>query len=221
MNITPAILPHSFEELTEKLSRLDGISSEVQIDICDGVFGLEKTWMPNEGDALPSGFEYEFDVMVEDWQTMIPACIALGAKRVVIHVDRMSEDDVRGLVSSLKEQNVVAGIAVSNDVAIETHLAFLRAARDADFRVYAQVMGIERVGEQGLEFDSTAPERVMAIKRAIGDVHVQVDGAMNPETAPKVIQAGAETLVVGSYLFNGGDVGSSYAQMTNLSSDVD
>jgi hypothetical protein len=45
MQITPAVLPHTFNEITDKLSRIEGLATRVQIDICDGVFGREKTWL--------------------------------------------------------------------------------------------------------------------------------------------------------------------------------
>jgi pentose-5-phosphate-3-epimerase len=59
MRITPAVLPHTFDEITEKLSRVEGLATRVQIDICDGVFGREKTWMPAGTEILPEGFDYD------------------------------------------------------------------------------------------------------------------------------------------------------------------
>ncbi len=216
MSIIPAILPHSFEEMTEKLSRIEGLTSLVQIDICDGVFGLEKTWMPTGGEIMPAGFEYEFDLMVSDWGTVVANVVALGAKRIVLHVDHMGDEEIGSTVSSLKEKGILAGIAVSNDIAIETHIHALRLAKEIDYQCYAQVMGIARIGEQGQEFDETAPERIRALKRQIGDAVVQVDGAMNPENGPKVVEAGATSLVVGSYLFSMGEVATAYGNMQSL-----
>ena len=218
MNITPAILPHSFEELTERLSRIEGLAPLVQIDICDGVFGLEKTWSPVEGEVLPSGMDYEIDAMVNNWSTLIQQSIALGVKKVVLHVDHMTDDDIRIAVTTLKENGITTGISVSNDIDVETHVQALRIAKEIDYQVYAQVMGIARIGEQGQAFDESTCTRIVTLKQQIGDVDVQVDGAMNPTNAPKVIQAGATTLVVGSYLFNGGEPSSAYEEMTNIPS---
>src|SRR3989344_9301663 len=106
MNIKPAILPHSFEEIIEKLSRVEGISLLVQIDICDGVFGREKTWLPNGTETLPSGFKYEFDVMVNDWNIYIPNCLLLGATSIVAHVDLFSDEDIANLVGIIAPHSV-------------------------------------------------------------------------------------------------------------------
>lgn len=62
-------------------------------------------------------------------------------------------------------------------------------------------MGIEKIGEQGQIFDDHAPERIVHLKQRFGTLSIQVDGAMNPTNAPKVLEAGADTLVVGSYIF--------------------
>ena len=218
MYITPAILPHSFEELTEKLSRIESLAPLVQIDLCDGVFGLEKTWLPEGGEALSSLQEYEFDLMVNQYSTYVEKCIALGAKKIVLHVDHMTDDELREVVTMLKENNVTTGISVSNDVSIETHVHALRLAKEIDYKTYAQVMGISRIGEQGQEFDESVPSRIVSLKQQVGDVDVQVDGAMNPTNGPKVIQAGATRLVVGSYMFKQGEPASAYEEMTNLPS---
>lgn len=216
MSIIPAILPHNFEEMTEKLSRIEGLAPLVQIDLCDGVFGLERTWLPEGTETMPTGFDYEFDLMVNDWRTHLNSAVSLGAKRVVLHVDHMSDDEIREAVLSLKEKGVRAGISVSNDIAVETHVSALRLAKEIEYQSYAQVMGIARIGEQGQEFDESAPDRIRALKRALGDAQVQVDGAMNPENGPKVIEAGASSLVVGSFLFASGEPATAYGTMESL-----
>ncbi len=216
MQITPAILPHSFEELQEKLSRVEGIASLVQIDLCDGVFGREVTWLPDGTETLPSGFSYEFDVMVNDWRPVIAACVSLGASRIVLHVDSMTEDEVRESVTSLLSQGITCGISVSNDESVERHASMLRIAQPIDLNIFAQVMGIRNVGEQGQFFDDTVPARIIELKKYMGDVSIQVDGAMNPTNAPKVIESGAETLVVGSYIFGDTDPATAYARMSAL-----
>ena len=46
------------------------------------------------------------------------------------------------------------------------------------------------------------------IRDAIGDreVHIEVDGGIAPDTAPLAVEAGADVLVAGSAIFNGGSV---------------
>lgn len=207
MNITPAILPHSFEEIGEKLSRVEGLTSKVQIDLCDGVFGREKTWLPAGTETLPSGFQYEFDIMLNDWKLYMMHAITIGAKYIVAHVDLFTDEDIDALISIIAPRMVTLGIAVSNDKSLEFHADMIRKIRAVYPSVFIQVMGIEKIGEQGQAFDEESVGRVKVLKQQFGDVLIQVDGGMTPETAAKVLGAGAETIVVGSYIFGGEDAG--------------
>ena len=100
MRITPAVLPHTFDDIKEKLSRVDGLATRVQVDICDGIFGREKTWSPTGTETLPSGFTYEFDIMVNDWKTVLSNCLLLSPSYVVMHVDQFNEEDMKAHVAT-------------------------------------------------------------------------------------------------------------------------
>jgi ribulose-phosphate 3-epimerase len=220
MNITPAILPHSFEEATEKLSRIEGLAHRVQIDLCDGVFGREKTWLPEGNETLPEGFLYEFDMMVNDWKLYTMRAITLGAKCIVAHVDQFTDEDITELVSLVGSRSVGLGISVSNDKSVDFHADLIRKVRAVYPSVFIQVMGIQKIGEQGQIFDEECVERIRTLKREFGDVSIQVDGGMTLETAAKVMNAGAETIVVGSYLFNGGDPGEAMKRLESITLDA-
>ena len=208
MNITPAILPHSFEEIAEKTSRIEGLVNRVQIDLCDGIFGREKTWLPEGTETLPAGFSYEFDVMVNDWNLYVMRALTVGASCIVAHVDQFNDGDMETLVSLVSARRAQLGIAVSNDKTIDFHADMIRKAVSLyGNNVFIQVMGIRNVGEQGQIFDESATERIRALKQQFGDMSLQVDGGMTPETASLVMNAGAETIVVGSYIFGSEDAG--------------
>lgn len=207
MNIVPAILPYTFEEVGEKLSRVEGLVTRVQIDLCDGVFGREKTWLPEGNETLPGGFTYEFDIMVDNWNLYVMRALMVGASSIVAHVDQFVDGDMETLVSLVAARNASLGISVSNDKSVEFHADMIRKARSLYPNVFIQVMGINKVGEQGLIFADASTERVRMLKQQFGDLSVQVDGGMTPETGAIVGGAGAETLIVGSYIFGGEDAG--------------
>jgi ribulose-phosphate 3-epimerase len=204
MIITPAILPKSFEELIDKLFILEGLSERVQIDLCDGVFGLEKTWLPYKDEELLEGFSYEFDLMVNDWRKFLPRVIALGAQRVILHVDSFTDDDVAEAVEVARKKLVYLGLTVSNDKNVPAFAALVRKAELSYSKVFIQVMGIKHIGAQGQPFDDGVPRRIEYLKDACKHIDIQVDGSMNPETILKVRNRGATCVVVGSYLFSRG-----------------
>ncbi len=217
MQIIPAILPHNFEEVVEKCSRVEGLVPCVQIDICDGIFGREKTWIPNGTESLPSGFAYEFDLMLHEWKVPLEAVLALGATTVVAHVDLFNDEDIRSLVASVAPHACRIGVAVSDDKSVDFHADMFRKVRELHPQAFLQVMGIVKIGEQGQIFKESVPARIVSLKQLFGDVPIQVDGGMVPETAKKVIEAGAETIVVGSYIFGGEDAGGAIERLSQLS----
>lgn len=215
MTIIPAILPHNFEEIQEKCSRVEGLVSMVQIDICDGVFGREKTWIPTGAEFLPGGFSYEFDLMLDDWKIYTLHCLTLGAKSIISHVDMFTDDDISTLVSMVAPHSAKLGIAVSNDKSLDFHADMIRKAKALYPNVFIQVMGIKNIGEQAQLFDEETPARIKALKQQFGEVLIQVDGGIKPGTAKLVSDAGAESLVVGSYIFGRDDAGASLEEINN------
>ncbi len=201
MNITPAILPHSLEEINEKLSRVEGVVQRVQIDLSDGIFGREKTWMPDGIFKFPEVVAYEFDIMVADWKKVTQNAIAAGAMCIVSHVDSFTNEDLKSLVEMVSPRGLLLGISVSNDKTVEFHAEKIQAAQALYSDVYVQVMGIRSIGEQGQIFDEETPSRVKALRQLFPSISIQVDGAMIPETAKRVQEMGADTVVVGSYIF--------------------
>jgi pentose-5-phosphate-3-epimerase len=95
--IIPAILPTSRADLEEKLSRLIGIASEVQIDIVDGIFAYPASWPYAEGTdefahtAHPpesrGNFHIEVDLMVRDPEQVTGSWIQAGANRILAHLE--------------------------------------------------------------------------------------------------------------------------------------
>jgi pentose-5-phosphate-3-epimerase len=206
MQITPAVLAPSFERVVSELFVLEGLSNRVQIDLVDGVFGLEKTWLPYEEKELPSGFSYEFDLMVVDWEKYLLRVIALGSRRVVMHIDRMTPQDIEDMLTIVMKHTLHLGLAVSNTYDVVAFVKVVNTIADRYPKVFVQVMGIRTIGVQGQPFDPITPSRIAYISHNCSHIEIQVDGSMNPETMVLVRNAGARCAVVGSYLSKSGNV---------------
>lgn len=206
MKVTPAILPKDFDEIIDKLNTLEYLVPRVQIDLCDGEFGLVKTWLPEGGENLPDDYDYEFDVMLNDWKPYVMNAIDMGASRIVAHVDNFSEGDAVELIEILEHTGTALGVCVSNDVPIEDHINFIKFFEERYDNVFVQVMGIRNIGAQGQDFDESVIERIEKIREDCGNLSIQVDGSMNDMTAEKVKEAGADTVVSGMYIFESDDI---------------
>lgn len=204
MTITPTILAPSFEHVVERLFLLEGVTEWVQIDVCDGIFGLERTWLPKEGAELPSGFSYEFDIMVKDWRKYLQRTISLGAKRVVMHIDTFSEDDIAEMIAMVKPHFIYLGLCVSNDKNVPGFVSRVHAIESVYTKIFIQVMGIKHIGAQGQPFDESCIKRISYIHNECRNIDIQVDGSMNNETVSQVKNAGARCAIVGSYVLGRG-----------------
>lgn len=231
-SIIPAILPTSFEDLQERLSRLSGLVDEVQIDIVDGTFAGPATW-PYANTEHTGGmqsieentffslgsFRYEVDLMVEHpWEKM-KTWISAGATRVTIHAD--SVHSLETLIQSAKEK-------YGYDAQFSQDLLSIGVAftPDADVTLfdscfehihYVQFMGIARVGRQGEPFDPRVLECIKAFRKKYRNIPIQVDGGVSRDTAPALFKAGASRLVVGSHLWRAHDLREEIEYLESLS----
>lgn len=218
MQVTPAVLAYSFNELQEKVERVSSFAKRVQIDIYEGTMNTKGTWMPTGDEKLPYSdiIEYEADIFVSEWRDMFQKVLKLHIGRVIMHVDSFSEDDCKELAKMCSQLQITLGLVVSNDVELSQFDACIRTVQHYYRNIFIQVMGIRKVGEQGQFFDEDCLNRIKHSKQTYGDLEVQVDGGMRPETAVKVKDAGAEVIVVGSYLLHHDDIAEAYSELVSI-----
>lgn len=212
MIIIPAIYPETFEEIADKIYIVGDYSKLVQITLCDGSSGLRESWLPSTGrEILPPRFEYEFDLMVTLWRDYVSLAYDLGAKRVVIHVDTFTHDDYDELFKFVHQHRMIVGLTVSNDISVDMLVYAARKIEESPYftnskKAFVQVMGVRNLNEEEHPFDERVLPRIRVLKKLFPMLTVQVSGRMNPKTARLVREAGADRLVVGSYIFGHEDI---------------
>lgn len=104
MEIIPAIIAKSFDELQEKIKRVEPYVKSVQIDVMDGIFAPNKTWPHNNchpelvsgsmkilkqmengfsaSKQHDSGLDIEVHLMVEDAEGEVEKWFNSGVKRI-------------------------------------------------------------------------------------------------------------------------------------------
>lgn len=231
VEIIPAILPRDFADLKERVERAAPFVKFVQVDVSDGkLIPSSKTW-PYQADkdvfasiikeerGLPEWerVDYEIDVMVKNPERDVEDWILAGAKRLVLHLE--SEGDISSLLKSVKQKyggsesalSVEVGVALPPGESIEKLDLFL-AESNADSSVealakadFVQLMGISKIGFQGNPFREEVLGEVRALREKYPGLIIAIDGSVNDETAPLLIEAGANRLISGSYLFQATD----------------
>ncbi len=215
--VTPAVLVKDFDELKEKLSKFVNITKMVQIDICDGKFVPSISWPmgKNDGDSVESilneeeglpfweHLDFEFDLMVLNAHKKFDFFARLGAKKIIFHIEAETEKDFKEFLESLDpyfKDNVEIGLAINTTTDINKLEPFINCV---DF---IQCMGIEKIGFQGEPFDERVLNQIKNLKLKYPEIKINVDGSVNENTAPLLIKAGADRLVIGSLLLQSYDI---------------
>ena len=220
IQIIPAILGRSLDEVRDQLSRVSRLVSVVQIDVCDGKLTPEATWPYNtrglvdfeqlisENDGLPfwDSINYEIDLMTKNPEYEVEKWIKAGASRVVIHFESTTPEMLGEIISALRNADVEVGISLD----VTTPLEVLEPLEEYIDSV--QLMGIDHDGFQGQPFDEVTLERVRQVRERFPFMHIAVDGGVSIETAPDILDAGADRLVVGHALFESYDFGDRLAR---------
>ena len=215
--IVPAILPTSRDDLERKLAMLEGLTDSVQIDLVDGRFVSPPSWpyvqsetnnsgaVFSDADPLPylGQIQYEMDLMVADPEAATDTWVGAGALRLTIHAE--STTSLPKVLSNLQvkfghaKDFVPDLISLGLAINIATEMSFIEPyLQDAD---YVQFMGIKSIGNQGEPFDDEVLRKISQFRHKYPDITIQIDGGVSLHTAPQLLAAGADRLIIGSALW--------------------
>ncbi len=224
IEIIPAIMPDSFEDLSRKASRVRGLAPLAQIDIMDGIFVKSKSWPYTEGgvrsnahfqalstqeEGMPfwEELDYEIDLMISEPEDHLDEWIPLGASRLIFHIESIKdfeefwEHDIwkEGARDIGGHKVVEVGLALNPETPLEAILQYIPRI---DF---VQCMGIAKIGYQGQPFDERVLAHINTLRTQYPNLPISVDGGVSLETAPLLRAAGATRLVSGSAIFGSDD----------------
>ncbi len=230
--VVPSILTDTRKDVEEKLGRLKGLVSSVQIDVVDGMFAGPATWpyAQHEEEHLMQGmlqlrdfgdFHYEVDLMVERPEETVGLWIAAGATRIVVHIE--STKNIQQIITELQlkygyEKGFASdllsfGLALSIDTPTQTIESYL------DEVDYVQFMGIKTIGKQGQPFDERVLEKIKTFRKTHPEILVQIDGGASLKTAAALLDAGVGRLVVGSDLWGEADLAAELERFATIAEE--
>jgi ribulose-phosphate 3-epimerase len=192
----PSILAANFAHLAEEVKRAgDGGAELVHVDTMDNHFVPNLTIGPLVAASLVPETELPVDahLMVENPDNLIPAFLDAGVASIsvqpeaVIHLHRT--------LTMIRDGGAEAGVALNPTTppeTIEWALPYL------DFVLVMSV----NPGFGGQAFIPEMAEKVRRL-RQMTDLPIEVDGGITVETAPLMVEAGAQVLVAGSAVYKG------------------
>lgn len=199
VQISASILSADMANLAAVTANLeqDGLDM-LHFDVMDGQFVPNITFGMPVLAAIDRGSALFMDVhlMIADPLQYAAQFVEAGADLVTFHLE--SRSDPAKTIRAIHEAGAQAGIVLKPGTSWEAAKPYLNAVE------VVLVMTVEP-GFGGQSFLWNMIEKVKALHTYGTEnglsYRIEVDGGINAETAPHVIRAGAEILVIGSYLF--------------------
>jgi len=197
--ISPSILGGSFANMQETIKLIDQSKAEyIHFDVMDGDFVPNLTFGPQFISNVRQYSKKIFDVhlMINRVGKFLDDYIKAGSDIITFHLE--IEENIKELISKIKTNNIKCGIAIKPATPWEELKPYLD---DIDQII---IMTVEP-GFGGQKFMEDQLLKIEQLKKFISQnqlhVDLEVDGGVNIETGKKCIDAGANILVAGSFLF--------------------
>lgn len=201
MRVAPSILSADYARLADEIESVRQEADVLHVDVMDAHFVPNLTIGPPVVSWVRRHTDMYLDchLMMDDPGGYLEAFREAGADGCSVHVEVGGTGE---LIAKMRSLGLGAGLALNPETAFEEAEPWL------DQIDLLLVMTVHP-GFGGQSFIEEAVGKVARAREAIGErglaVELQVDGGIDPETAPVVAGAGARLLVAGSAIFGQAD----------------
>ena len=170
MEVVPAILVKSREELLAQIEKIKPSVTTAHIDIMDNIFVPNNTIGLESLTNLPSGISYEFHWMVKDpenWISKVP-----GKHTHLVHVETISDWNE---IEKARAAGGKIGLAINPPTPIETLYPYIT---DKDVK-HVLIMTVNP-GFSGQSYIAEVESKIQALRAKFPTLEIEVDGGINP-----------------------------------------
>ena len=202
IKIAPSILSADFMNLDKELRKIEK-ADIVHLDIMDGNFVPNMTFGPSIVNRIHMKTRLPLSAHLmtlkpdEKWRWFRDA----GCRNILFHIE--TADRPLELIGKMKRAGIKAGLVLNPETDPKTLLPFLGAVDSV------LVMSVHP-GFGGQRFIQSSLEKVRFFRQHRDRLRkkylLEIDGGINYHTAQSALEAGADVIVVGAFLFKGGAV---------------
>jgi ribulose-phosphate 3-epimerase len=213
IRITPSILNADFSNLQSEIAKIATVSDLLHLDVMDNVFVPNFTFDFESASKIikESSLPVDAHLMVADVDQIAPAYAQAGCASVTIHAE--ATRDISATLRAIRKIGARSGLALKPATQIEDYVDFID---DVDMFL---IMTVEP-GFGGQKFMTDMMSKVSRTRAIIGSrpIWLQVDGGVSVETIEIAADAGADTFVAGSAVFNAQDPAAMVTALRELAS---
>lgn len=193
MKIAPSILDANFGSLQSEINTIK-TADRVHLDIMDGHYVPNLSFGSPVLKDINFPIETEAHLMVNDPENFIEIFSKLGCDTITFHIENTGIAKALNLLTKIKSQNIKAGISIDGHTSPDFLSDEILSTADQIL-----VMSV-KAGFGGQSFMAQSLEKIKNIRSRGFKNEIEVDGGITLENIQSIKEAGADIVVVGSFL---------------------
>ena len=193
IEIGPAILVKTVDELNQRLKEVEPYVKRIHIDIMDDIFVPNKTIQPEDMSDFKTKLMKEVHLMVEDNEKYVDKFLKLGFDMIIVHAE--SCKDIPRIIKKVKDRGKKVALSINPPTPL---FAIKNYLDDLDMILIMSV----NPGFSGQSFDPSVLQKIRELRSMKKELDIEVDGGIKVGNAKLVAGAGANIIVSCSGIYN-------------------